>query len=104
MRGVRALSAVLRVLCAAVLAITVGSVTLGAGKARAAGFETLMVPSGAMGRDIPVAFLAGGPHAVYLLDAFNAAPDVSNWVTAGNAMNTLAGKGISVAAPAGGAF
>jgi S-formylglutathione hydrolase FrmB len=57
-----------------------------------------------MGRDIPVAFLAGGPHAVYLLDAFNAAPDVSNWVTAGNAMNTLAGKGISVAAPAGGAF
>ena len=63
-----------------------------------------MVPSGAMGRDIPVAFLAGGPHAVYLLDAFNAAPDVSNWVTAGNAMNTLGGKGISVVAPAGGAF
>jgi S-formylglutathione hydrolase FrmB len=63
-----------------------------------------MVPSAAMGRDIPVAFLHGGPHAVYLLDAFNAAPDVSNWVTAGNAMNTLAGKGISVAAPAGGAF
>ena len=66
--------------------------------------EFLMVPSGAMGRDIPVAFMAGGPHAVYLLDAFNAAPDVSNWVTAGNAMNTLAGKGISVAAPAGGAW
>ena len=32
------------------------------------------------------------------------APDVSNWVTAGNAMNTLAGKGISVVAPAGGAY
>ena len=64
----------------------------------------LMVPSAAMGRDIPVAFQAGGPHAVVLLDAFNAAPDVSNWVTAGNAMNTLAGKGISVAAPAGGAW
>lgn len=63
-----------------------------------------MVPSAAMGRDIPVAFLAGGPHAVYLLDAFNAAPDVSNWVTAGNAMNTLGGKGISVVAPAGGAW
>ena len=63
-----------------------------------------MVPSAAMGRDIPVAFQAGGPHAVVLLDAFNAAPDVSNWVTAGNAMNTLAGKGISVAAPAGGAW
>ena len=64
----------------------------------------LMVPSAAMGRDIPVAFQGGGPHAVVLLDAFNAAPDVSNWVTAGNAMNTLAGKGISVAAPAGGAW
>ena len=63
-----------------------------------------MVPSGAMGRDIPVAFLAGGPHAVYLLDPFDAGPDVSNWVTAGNAMNTLAGKGISVVAPAGGAY
>ena len=63
-----------------------------------------MVPSAAMGRDIPVAFQGGGPHAVVLLDAFNAAPDVSNWVTAGNAMNTLAGQGISVAAPAGGAW
>jgi S-formylglutathione hydrolase FrmB len=69
-----------------------------------ASVEYLMVPSPAMGRDIPVAFLAGGPHAVYLLDAFDAGPDVSNWVTAGNAMNTLAGKGISVVAPAGGAY
>jgi hypothetical protein len=60
--------------------------------------EYLMVPSAAMGRDIPVAFLAGGPHAVFLLDAFNAGDTVSNWITAGNAMNTLAGKGISVVA------
>ncbi|MGK2881850.1 MAG: alpha/beta hydrolase-fold protein [Mycobacterium sp.] len=67
-------------------------------------FEQLMVPSAAMGRDIPVAFLPGGPHAVYLLDPFNAPPDVSAWVTQGNAMNTLAGKGISVVAPAGGAY
>ncbi len=66
--------------------------------------EYLMVPSAAMGRDIPVAFQGGGPHAVILLDAFDAAPDVSNWVSAGNAMNALAGKGISVAAPAGGAW
>lgn len=73
--------------------------------ARAApAFESLMVPSAAMGRDVPVAFYKGGPHAVVLLDAFNAAPDVSNWVTAGNAMNTLGGRGISVAAPAGGAW
>ena len=72
--------------------------------AKADGVEYLMVPSAAMGRDIPVAFQAGGPHAVYLLDAFNGASDVSNWVTAGNAMNTLAGSGVSVAAPAGGAW
>jgi S-formylglutathione hydrolase FrmB len=72
--------------------------------AKAADVEYLMVPSAAMERDIPVAFRASGPHAVVLLDDFNAAPDVSNWVAAGNAMNTLAGKGISVVAPAGGAW
>lgn len=107
MTVLRGMSALFRVFCLAVLAAglalalqTAGTV----GKARAAGYESLMVPSAAMGRDIPVAFLAGGPHAVYLLDAFNAAPDVSNWVTAGNGMSTLAGKGISVVAPAGGAW
>src|SRR6267142_1460220 len=72
--------------------------------AAAADVENLMVPSASMGRDIPVTFLGGGPHAVFLLDAFDAGDTVSNWVTAGNAMNTLAGKGISVAAPAGGAY
>jgi S-formylglutathione hydrolase FrmB len=72
--------------------------------AAAAAVEYLTVPSAAMGRDIPVAFLGGGPHAVYLLDAFDAGDTVSNWVTAGNAMNTLAGRGISVVAPAGGAY
>lgn len=89
----------LRALSAIVLAAGLSNATV-----HAATFESLMVPSASMGRDIPVAFLAGGPHAVFLLDAFNAAPDVNNWVTAGNAMNTLAGKGISVAAPAGGAY
>ena len=102
----RGLSALLRVFCVAALSIALGGVgvTAASGTAKAAPFETLMVPSGAMGRDIPVAFMGGGPHMVVLLDAFNAGPDVSNWVTAGNAMNTLGGKGISVAAPAGGAF
>jgi S-formylglutathione hydrolase FrmB len=66
--------------------------------------EYLMVPSAAMGRDIPVAFQPGGPHAVYLLDAFDAAPKVSNWVTSGHAMQTLADRGISVVAPAGAAY
>jgi len=107
MRVVRGLSALLRVFCVAALSVGLSGLALvvaSTGKASAAGYESLMVPSAAMGRDIPVAFLAGGPHAVYLLDPFNAAPDVSNWVTAGNAMNTLAGKGISVVAPAGGAY
>jgi S-formylglutathione hydrolase FrmB len=88
----------------AALAVVLGVSLWTAGQARAEGTEYLTVPSAAMGRDIPVAFLAGGPHAVYLLDAFNAGESVSNWVSSGNAMNALAGKGISVVAPAGGAY
>ena len=98
----RGLSNLFRAVSAAVLALGLWGAT--APSAGAAGVEYLMVPSPAMGRDIPVAFLAGGPHAVVLLDAYNAGDGVSNWVTAGNAMNTLAGKGISVVAPASGAF
>ena len=93
---------VLRTLLAAILGLGLCSVSHGV--ARAADVEYLMVPSAAMGRDIPVAFMGGGPHAVVLLDAFNAGDTVSNWVTAGNAMNTLAGMGISVVAPASGAY
>ena len=104
--------ALTRMIAAAALAVAVTSVGTVSSQtwapapptAAAQGVEMLMVPSAAMGRDIPVAFQGGGPHAVVLLDAFNAAPDVSNWVTAGNAMNTLAGSGISVVAPAGGAW
>jgi S-formylglutathione hydrolase FrmB len=91
-----------RAMLVVVLAVGLWSATTST--AKAAAVENLMVPSPAMGRDIPVAFMAGGPHAVYLLDAFNAGDPASNWVTAGNAMNTLAGKGISVAAPASGAY
>jgi S-formylglutathione hydrolase FrmB len=92
--------ALLRALLVALLVLCPWS----ANQAKAAAVEYLMVPSAAMGRDIPVAFLGGGPHAVFLLDAFNADEAVSNWVTAGNAMNTFAGKGISAVAPAGGAY
>jgi S-formylglutathione hydrolase FrmB len=98
----RLLSVLFRAMC--VVALATGLWAVSPTLAKAAAVEYLMVPSAAMGRDIPVAFQAGGPHAVVLLDAFNAAPDVSNWVTAGNAMNTLAGKGVSVAAPASGAW
>jgi S-formylglutathione hydrolase FrmB len=107
MRIVRCLPTLVRVFCVAAMSFGVSYADMTAGsvaKAGAAAYESLMVPSAAMGRDIPVAFLAGGPHAVYLLDPFDAAPDVSGWVTAGNAMNTFAGKGISVVAPAGGAY
>jgi S-formylglutathione hydrolase FrmB len=98
----RLLSVLVRAMCA--VALATGLWAASPIPAKAAAVEYLMVPSAAMGRDIPVAFQAGGPHAVFLLDAFNAAPDVSNWVTAGNAMNTFAGKGVSVAAPASGAW
>lgn len=87
-----------------VLALVIAACMCTAPPARAAAIEYLMVPSDAMGRDIPVAFLAGGPHAAILLDAFNAGPETSNWIAAGNALSGLAGKGISVAAPAGGAW
>jgi hypothetical protein len=46
---------------------------------------------------------AGRPRALYLPDAFDAGPDVSNWMTAGHPTQTLAGTDISVAARAGGA-
>ena len=98
----RLISILFRTMCA--FALTAGLWVATPLTANAAAVEYLMVPSAAMGRDIPVAFQAGGPHAVFLLDAFNAAPDVSNLVTAGSAMSTLAGRGISVAAPAGGAW
>jgi hypothetical protein len=73
-----------RLLLAAVLGVASGTVTeviSPAGWARAAAVENLMVPAVAMGRDIPVTFMAGGPHAVYLLDAFDAGPEVSNEAT-----------------------
>jgi len=75
-----------------------------ASHAKADPVQYLLVPSAAMGRDIPVAFQAGGPHAVVLLDAFDAAPQISNLVTAGGAMTSLVGTGVSVVAPAGGAW
>src|SRR5690242_8850460 len=96
-RALSLMRAMLLALLAPVLGAGLWTVSAMTGaRARADGVEYLMVPSAAMGRDIPVAFQGGGPHAVILLDAFNAAPDVSNWVNAGHAMSTLAGRGISV--------
>ena len=103
MRVVRAAVVALRAVGLTALLIA-GLLTGATVTATAADVENLTVPSAAMGRDIPVTFLGGGPHAVFLLDAFNAGDAVSYWVTAGNAMNTVAGKGVSVVAPAGGAY
>lgn len=58
MGSVRGLATLLRVLCVATLTLGFGGAAAGiTGKAAPAPYETLMVPSGAMGRDIPVAFL-----------------------------------------------
>ncbi|UXA11467.1 esterase family protein [Mycobacterium sp. SMC-8] len=92
------------VLLRTALALVLGACLWTASEAKAAAVEHLLIPSPSMGREIPVAFQGGGPHAVVLLDAFNANPDVSNWVTAGDAMNVLGGRGVSVVAPAGGAY
>ncbi|WP_431606770.1 alpha/beta hydrolase-fold protein [Mycolicibacterium neoaurum] len=90
----------IRLACALVLSL--GSVD--SARAHADSFEHLMVPSAAMGRDIPIAFQHGGTQGVFLLDAFDGPNDVSNWVTAGDAMRTLGSRGVSVIAPAGGGY
>ena len=90
---------VLHAALVAVLALCPGT----APQAKAAGIEYLMVPSAAMNRDIPWRFRPAA-HTWSCCSMRLTPPDVSNWVTAGNAMSTLAGKGVSVAAPAGGAF
>lgn len=99
-RGTPVIS-ILRVLLAAVMCLCLWTAT--EAKAQQT-LEYLMVPSGAMGREIPVAFSGGGPHVAVLLDSFDAAPDVSNWITKGRGVEAFAGKGVSVAAPAGGAW
>ena len=71
----RLLSVLARAMCA--VALAAGLWAASPTQARADGVEYLMVPSAAMGRDIPVAFQAGGPHAVFLLDAFNAGDPTS---------------------------
>ena len=64
--------------------------------------ETLMVPSAAMGRDIPVKFQGGGPHAVYLLDGLRARDDNSGWDIETAAFENYYESGLSVVMPVGG--
>lgn len=93
--------AALRALLAVVVVLSFANAP--SAKAEAA-VEYLQVPSAAMGRDIPVAFRGGGPHAVYLLDAFDAGETVSNWMTVGGAAESLSNTDLSVVAPAGGGY
>jgi hypothetical protein len=91
--------ALLRLAFAVTIAVCFWPVT----PARSATTNYSMIPSAAMGRDIPVAFRDGGAHPLFLLAALNGGDAVSNWGIAGNAMNALADKGISVVTPARGA-
>src|SRR6476659_1828971 len=84
-------------------------VTVACGSATAAAYsrpglpvETLMVPSAAMGRDIPVKFQGGGAHAVYLLDGLRARDDNSGWDIETAAFENYYESGLSVVMPIGG--
>ncbi|MGY4649952.1 esterase family protein [Mycobacterium sp. URHB0021] len=100
-----------RRLMAAVLVALVlpGLFSVVGGSARAAAYsrpglpvETLMVPSAAMGRDIPVKFQGGGSHAVYLLDGLRARDDNSGWDIETAAFENYFESGLSVVMPVGG--
>ncbi len=101
----------IRRLTAGVLAslLLPGLIAVAGGSAEAAAFsrpglpvETLMVPSAAMGRDIPVKFQGGGKHAVYLLDGLRARDDDNGWDIETPAFENYYQSGLSVVMPVGG--
>lgn len=101
-RGLRRL---LGLLAAATL--LAGSVTVSAPPASAfssAGgpIELLQVPSPSMGRNIPVGFQGGGPHAVYLLDGLRAQDDFSGWDINTPVFDWFYRSGLSLVVPVGG--
>jgi diacylglycerol O-acyltransferase/trehalose O-mycolyltransferase len=84
------------------IGVSGGSATAGAYSRPGLPVETLMVPSAAMGRDIPVRFQPGGRHAVYLLDGLRARDDNSGWDIETNAFEDFYKSGVSVVMPVGG--
>ncbi len=91
----------------ATAALLTGSVTVTAPPATAfsnAGgpIELLQVPSPAMGRNIPVGFQGGGPHAVYLLDGLRAQDDFSGWDINTPVFDWFYRSGLSLVVPVGG--
>ena len=86
----------------ALIAIAGGSATASAYSRPGLPVETLMVPSAAMGRDIPVRFQGGGQHAVYLLDGLRARDDNSGWDIETAAFENYYQSGVSIVMPVGG--
>ncbi len=84
------------------IAVAGGSATAAAYSRPGLPVETLMVPSAAMGRDIPVKFQGGGSHAVYLLDGLRARDDNSGWDIETAAFENYYESGLSVVMPVGG--
>src|SRR6478735_2327663 len=78
-----------------------GSATASATSRPGLPVETLMVPSAAMGRDIPVRFQGGGSKAVYLLDGLRARDDNSGWDIETPAFETYYQSGLSVVTAVG---
>lgn len=89
--------------CLVGLLVTVAGAAPAAAYSRAGlPIETLMVPSAAMGRDIPVRFQGGGSNAVYLLDGLRARDDNSGWDIETTAFEDYYQSGLSVVMPVGG--
>lgn len=97
-----AVAALTALLMSSLIAVAGGSATAGAYSRAGLPVETLMVPSPAMGRDIPVKFQGGGPRAVYLLDGLRARDDNSGWDIETAAFETFFESGLSVVMPVGG--
>jgi diacylglycerol O-acyltransferase / trehalose O-mycolyltransferase len=89
-------------LLSALVAVTGQSATAAAYSRPGLPVETLMVPSAAMGRDIPVRFQGGGSHALYLLDGLRARDDNSGWDIETPAFEDYYQSGVSVVMPVGG--
>jgi len=95
-------SALVAVMLPGLIAVAGGSATASAFSRPGLPVETLMVPSAAMGRTIPVKFQSGGSHAVYLLDGLRARDDNSGWDIETNAFEEYNKSGLSVVMPIGG--
>ena len=90
------------ILLPGLITVAGGAATAGAYSRPGLPVETLMVPSAAMGRDIPVRFQGGGSKAVYLLDGLRARDDNSGWDIETAAFENYYESGLSVVMPVGG--